>query len=271
MINPLFRLKTSWCYCPWEFLKIYYIKGPLLIFLFLWIFLPGPPPEQLKSYEMNRNPRGKCIIVNNIEFEDRHDLCRHGADVDENALVTLFQGLSFNVETRQNLKLDELLNLAKTAAKGNHEESDAFFFIMMSHGGDNDKLLCKDLLKVSVEDIMFHFKAERCKKLAEKPKVFIFQACRGSSSDVCEREGPSVDDILTDSTLPRGTSPREADFLLAFATTPGYYSYRHSNGSPFIQVRMTMLIYAFYCCCYCYFHYCYYIIIIIISFLFCYV
>ena len=210
--------------------------------------------------------------MNNIEFENSTDLCRHGANVDEDALVTLFQGLSFNVETHKNLRLDELLNLAKTAAKGNHEESDAFFFIMMSHGGDNDKLLCEDLLKVSVEDIMSHFKAERCKKLAKKPKVFIFQACRGSYSDVCEHEGPRVDDILTDSTLPRGTSPREADFLLAFATTPGYYSYRDSNdGSPFIQVRMTMLIYAFYCCCYCYFHYCYYIIIIIISFLFCYV
>ena len=210
--------------------------------------------------------------MNNIEFENREGLRRHGAAADEDALVTLFQGLSFNVETRKNLKLDELLNLAKTAAKGNHEESDAFFFIMMSHGEDNDKLLCKDLLKVSVEDIMFLFKAVQCKTLAKKPKVFIFQACRGSYSEVWEDEGPGVDHIQTDSTLPRGTSPAEADFLLAFATTPGYYSFRNPNsGSPFIQVRMTMLIYAFYCCCYCYFHYCYYIIIIIISFLFCYV
>ena len=215
--------------------------------------------------------------MNNIEFEKVKDLDRHGADADEAALKTLFQDLSFDVETHKNLESHQLTNLAKEAAKKSHEKSDAFFFIMMSHGGDHDKLLCKDLRKVSVEDIMLEFKAERCETLATKPKVFIFQACRGSSSEVRGHEGSVVDNILTDSTLPRGTSPREADFLLAFATTPGYYSFRDpNNGSPFIQVRMTMFIYAFYCCCYCHFHYCYYIIIIIIiiiiiNFLFCYV
>ena len=213
--------------------------------------------------------------MNNFEFKDRDDLYRNGAAPDEVALKTLFQGLSFDVETHKNLEAYQLTNLAKEAAKKSHEKSDAFFFIMMSHGGDHDKLLCKDLRKVSVEDIMLEFKAEWCKTLATKPKVFIFQACRGSSSEVRGHEGRGVDNILTDSTLPRGTSPREADFLLAFATTPGYYSFRDpNNGSPFIQVRMTMFIYAFYCCCYCYFHYCYYIIIIIIiiiNFLFCYV
>ena len=212
--------------------------------------------------------------MNNFEFENRENLFRYGAVADEVALKTLFEGLSFDVETQRNLKSHQLTKLAREAARENHMESDAFFFIMMSHGGYHDKLLCKDLRNVSVEDIMFEFKAEWCKTLATKPKVFIFQACRGSSSEVGGHEGRGVDNILTDSTLPRGTSPREADFLLAFATTPGYYSYRDPNdGSPFIQVRMTMFIYAFYCCCYCYFHYCYYIIIIIImiSFLFCYV
>ena len=207
--------------------------------------------------------------MNNFEFEKKKNLYRHGANTDQVALETLFQDLSFDVETHINLTSHELTNLAEEAAGKNHEESDAFFFIMMSHGGDHDKLLCKDLRKVSVEDIMFEFKAEWCKTLATKPKVFIFQACRGSSSEVRGHEGRGVDNILTDSTLPRGTSPREADFLLAFATTPGYYSYRDPNdGSPFIQVRMTMIIYAFYCFCYCYFHYCYYTIIIIISFCF---
>ena len=271
----MFRLKTSWCYCPWEFLKIYYIKGPLLIFLFLWIFLPGPSP--LNSYEMNRNPRGKCIIVNNFQFGKRNieTLYRHGTHFDEDALETLFRGLSFDVETHRNLELHQLKKLVKEAAEEKLEKSDAFFFIMMSHGADQDKLVCQDLRTVSVEDIMVEFTAEWCKTLAKKPKVFIFQACRGSHYEVRGQEGRGVDNILTDSTLPRGTSPREADFLLAYATTPGYYSFRDpNNGSPFIQVRMTMFIYAFYCCCYCYFHYCYYIIIIIIiiiNFLFCYV
>ena len=215
--------------------------------------------------------------MNNFQFGETNieTLYRDGTRFDEDALETLFRGLSFDVETHRNLDSDQLKKLVREAAEKNPEKSDAFFFIMMSHGREQDKLFCKDLRTVSVEDIMVEFKAEWCKTLATKPKVFIFQACRGSFYEVRGHEGRGIDNILTDSTLPRGTSPREADFLLAFATTPGYYSFRDpNNGSPFIQVRMTMFIYAFYCCCYCYFHYCYYIIIIIIiiiNFLFCYV
>ena len=226
------------------------------------MFLLG---SSLKSYGMNRNPRGKCIIINNSEFQDEA-YNRPGAEFDEQALEALFEYLSFDVEIHPNLDSRDMRDLVRTTASENHSESDALFVIVMSHGGDHDTVLGVDQRNITVEEMMSEFKAARCKTLEGKPKVFIFQVCRGSSSEFLEHERRHIDSTVSrpcvDSTLSRGTSPQEADFLLAFATTPGYYSYRdEDHGTPFIQVSMKMFIYAFYCCCCCcccYHHHYYY-------------
>ena len=223
------------------------------------MFLLG---SSLKSYEMNRNPRGKCIIINNSNFQDKA-YNRPGAEWDEQALEALFEDLSFDVEIYQNLDSCDMRNHVRIIASEDHSESDALFVIVMSHGGDHDTVLGVDERNITVEEMMSEFKAARCKTLEGKPKVFIFQVCRGSSSEFLEHERRHIDSTVSrpcvDSTLSRGTSPQEADFLLAFATTPGYYSYRdEDHGTPFIQVSMKMFIYAFYCCCCCYHHHHYY-------------
>ena len=216
------------------------------------MFLLG---SSLKSYGMNRNPRGKCIIINNSEFQDEA-YNRPGAEFDEQALETLFEYLSFDVEIHPNLDSRDMRDLVRTTASENHSESDALFVIVMSHGGDHDTVLGVDQKNIAVEEMMSEFKAARCKTLEGKPKVFIFQVCRGSSSEFLQHDGldgeHTVSRLRGDSTLSKGTSPQEADFLLAFATTPGYYSYRDKDhGTPFIQVSMKVFIYAFYCCCCC--------------------
>ena len=221
------------------------------------MFLLGFSP--LKSYEMKSNPRGRCIIINNLNFQNEA-LNRPGAELDEKALKALFGELLFDVQIYRNLESIEIRKLVIDIAKEDHSNYDAFFFIGMSHGGNHDTILGVDQRPVTVEEIMSEFKAERCKTLESKAKVFIFQACRGSSSDYLVHETHDVDNTVgrhcVDSTLARGTSPQEVDFLVAFGTAPGYFSHRYEDhGTPFIQVSMTMLIYAFYCCCYCYHYY----------------
>ena len=222
------------------------------------MFLLG---SSLKSYGMNRNHRGKCLIINNSEFQDEA-YSRPGAEFDEQALEALFEYLSFDMEIHPNLDSRDMRDLVRTTASENHSESDALFVIVMSHRVDHDTVLGVDQRNIAVEEMMSELNAARCKTLEGKPKVFIFQVCRGSSSEFLEHERRHIDNTVSrlrvDSTLSRGTSPQEADFLLAFATTPGYYSYRdEDHGTPFIQVSMKMFIYAFYCCC-CYHHHHYY-------------
>lgn len=68
--------------------------------------------------------------------------------------------------------------------------------------------------------------------------LYCIQACRGESFD--EGTADTVDSIehvekedVPDST--GSTLPSEGDFLLAYATVPGYFAWRNSAGSWFIQ------------------------------------
>lgn len=136
------------------------------------MFLLG---SSLKSYGMNRNPRGKCIIINNSEFQDKA-YNRPGAEFDEQALEALFEYLSFDVEIYQNLESSDMRDLVRTIASENHSESDALFVIVMSHGGDHDTILGVDQRNITVEEMMSEFKAARCKTLEGNPRCLFFKS-----------------------------------------------------------------------------------------------
>jgi len=150
-------------------------------------------------------------------------------------------------------------NVAKKyGGQTDHSTFNVFMMIVMSHGGDGNCILGVDGRETSVKDLMVEFQEQKCPSLKKKPKVFIIQACRGSLQDVqkklrspagdvfsqevastsTEEEDELYDSFTSHSTLLRSVFPRECDFVLAFATVPGYVSYRRStDGTYFIQVR----------------------------------
>ena len=84
---------------------------------------------------------------------------------------------------------------------------------------------------------MSEFNAVRCPSLADKPKIFLVQACRGPEFLSPTVDQQIADSTFSDSTLSRSRLPKESDFLLAYGSVPGYVSYRMPNsGSLFIQV-----------------------------------
>ena len=99
---------------------------------------------------------------------------------------------------------------------------------------------------VDIKDLTTYFKGDRCPSLVGKPKIFIIQACRGYQTD--EGVPMNVADALP--MEPDETSlgpqyiklPVEADFLFAYSTVPGYYSWRNGmNGSWYVQGLTEML------------------------------
>ena len=155
--------------------------------------------------------------------------------------------------------------MAENFAKKDHREFGALFFILMSHGGNRDCILGVQGRRTSVENLMVEFQARNCPSLKGKPKVFIIQTCRGFRGCINETFVSPVgsiqsQDVLStspledvqstgrpftaDSTLSRSVFPTEADFLLAFATVPGFVSYRLTEfGTIFIQVRMSIRLF----------------------------
>ncbi|KAG7221885.1 hypothetical protein INR49_016911 [Caranx melampygus] len=113
-----------------------------------------------------------------------------------------------------------------TVAKDDHSSSASFICVLLSHG-DEDVFYGTDG-PLKLKDLTSLFRGDRCKSLVGKPKLFFIQACRGTDLDA---------GIETDSPEEGTTKiPVEADFLYAFSTAPGYYSWRNTQtGSWFIQ------------------------------------
>ncbi|KAL9966433.1 hypothetical protein ACROYT_G024506 [Oculina patagonica] len=208
---------------------------------------------ELDRYKMGHPPRGICLVINNVNFLDEPDE-RWGSEIDEKEITALFsEELHFKVEIRRNLGGQEILNTAREFAAIDHCKYTAFAFFIMSHGDEKDVIQGVDGRKTRVEDLMFEFTPKNCSTLADKPKLLFIQACRGqgierrmnrlSASPDWSIEGDTIVTMqYSDSTLANGFSPREADFLLAFATVPGYKAWRSKNsGSWFVQVLVDVI------------------------------
>jgi hypothetical protein len=149
-----------------------------------------------------------------------------------------------------------------------HSKFDCLAVAILSHG-INGKLYSTDGDLIPVEDVTKYFDGINCPRLIGKPKVFIIQACRGGKfdygvesesvdfgnedliKDVIEKNIDKIEDKALDDDEnffqiedvdggggagPAGALPVESDFMIAYATVPGYVSWRNSEyGSWFIK------------------------------------
>lgn len=149
-----------------------------------------------------------------------------------------------------------------SVAEMDHSDNDCLVVIMLSHGElepfmdyttgeESNTLLSHDLMshihakdrKYPLQTIWRYFVDENCPTLKNKPRVFIIQACQGDKTDegfpmltrsrmrrTLETDGVPFEPIKLQPILPQN------DFLIAYATLPGYFSFRNTqNGSWFVQ------------------------------------
>lgn len=197
----------------------------------------SPPLEEAKYiYKMNYKSRGMALIINNLHFDPNTGMSdRVGTDQDASALCHTFKALEFEVKLFKDLSKRNMMKLMLEASQVNHGDNDCFACVILSHGEEGE-IYGRDG-KISIDDLVAPFKGDQCKSLAGKPKLFFFQACRGSMLDsgieVTDSE-PEVDGDEVDSVAHR--IPTEADFLMCYSVVTGYFSWRNSaRGSWFIQ------------------------------------
>lgn len=144
-----------------------------------------------------------------------------------------------------------------------HTNNDCLIVTILSHGnlipiikeGTNEKfftILAHDQLShIAARDELYplqmvfsYFTDEKCPSLKNKPKLFFIQTCQGTQLD----EGFELRGRMTSKyaptteidVVPFKPSKSEAilpqpDFLVAYATLSGFYSFREQEGSWFIQ------------------------------------
>ena len=211
-------------------------------------------PSLSRYDEENKKCRGYCVIINNLKFQGNDGAYREGSEQDEERLRNLFKSRQFEVIIRRNLEENQIERVAQEYGGKNHDKFVAFVLIVLSHGGYPDCIMGVDNKMTSVERLMNEFQAHRCPSLKGKPKIFIIQTSRGDlqcdvkrcddlvgsiNADQTEFDLPDncVYPFSLDSSLSKSVFPRETDFLLAFATVPGYVAFRSPvYGAFFIQV-----------------------------------
>ena len=115
----------------------------------------------------------------------------------------------------------DILNICCT----DHSDADCFMCVILSHG-ENGVVYGVDA-HVELDQLIQPFKFNR--SLAGKPKLFFVQACRGTNLIEGIDSNPFATPYVS-------KIPMEADFLVAYSTIAGCYSWRNSlNGSWFIQ------------------------------------
>lgn len=191
----------------------------------------GQSEEDLFRYRMNFPCMGLCLLINNKNFHRSTGMnTRNGTDVDAAAVMKTFMSLGYKMIVSTDLKVNEMKEKLHSVAEMDHSNFASFVCVILSHGDENVIFGTDGMEKLDV--LTRYFKGDKCRSLVGKPKLFFIQACRGSDFD-------GGTDLETDA-VPADPStdriPVEADFLYAYSTAPGYYSWRNTfNGSWFIQ------------------------------------
>jgi len=138
--------------------------------------------DDLQKYKMDSYPRGRAIIINNVEFEDKED--RDGAEHDQEILVNLFKYLGFEKpESHKNKKATEMYQLLTKVAKEDHGAYDCLLVAILTHGSKDEQVYGTDVA-LPLSQLVKLFGGNECHKtLIGKPKVFFVQACRGGVKD----------------------------------------------------------------------------------------
>ncbi|XP_046575682.1 caspase-3-like isoform X2 [Haliotis rubra] len=218
-------------------------------------------------YCMQKNPRGRLLIINNVNFSSARNKKqlplddRQGSDVDATSVDMLFEKLSFKTVTKTNLTKEKIIEVLVEERQLDHDGYDCFACVILSHGTGGG-VYGVDGEVANIQEITDMFNGQNCQTLVGKPKLFFIQACQGTKKDrgSAGDPEPSVSEISlklqklglkdetkagsksqvqcetqTDSVAEENLGTR-ADTFVAFATTPDYLSYRNTmRGTWFVQ------------------------------------
>lgn len=191
-----------------------------------------PVERYASEYKMSHMRRGIAIILNHESFNIPSLKPRAGTMVDCENLTHSLRNLDFEVRVYKDLYLHEIKAHMDELSRMDHTDADCILVAILSHG-ELGYIFAKDS-QYKLDTIWSYFTPDRCPTLAGKPKLFFIQACQGDKLDggVMLRERTETD---SDSTMSYSI-PVYADFLIAYSTIPGFYSWRNTTrGSWFMQ------------------------------------
>ncbi|XP_052076503.1 caspase-3-like [Mytilus californianus] len=188
--------------------------------------------------------KGLLLIIN-FMFSGEEE--RTGSDEDVGNLCTFFTKLKYDIDCRVDMTTEELRTCLEDVRHNylsrNSSKYHCFICVIMSHGSKKGIETTDGFIEI--DEIVDYFKNDKMKKFVGKPKMFIFQACRGEDIKQIQNNQASHRMVQHDSGSRLVKLPKEADILKIYATTPGNLCYRTTgskswNGSWLIHAFLDM-------------------------------
>ena len=228
--------------------------------------------DSFNVYRMSSTPRGFAVIIHNEVFSGTLKT-RYGSKIDADNLCRLFKWLGYEVKLFANLTAKQMLSTLRQLARLDHRNVDSVVLCILTHGAANDRLYGIDKELISIESVLKLFNGYNSPTLVGKPKIVLLQANRGDVFDYGMESLPTHPQHKRDSD-PSGTDhrhtfdalktatevlsrkkdlecdheedvhvlPAEANFVIVYATPPGYVSWRNSAfGSWFIKAFVDVM------------------------------
>ncbi|CAG7733782.1 unnamed protein product [Allacma fusca] len=186
-----------------------------------------------QTYSTGAKYKGLALIVNVINFDNEPEHNRLGAQKDTEELTEVLSQRNFLVYHLNDPTYQELQNAIVQFQDCTFDSADSFLLAVMSHG-DGEKIVTRDSRRFEIwRRIVEQFNNTNCEGLKGKPKIFVFNYCRGDVTDT--GAGSTQHDAMPERTSPL-TIPSWTDMLVCYSTLDGHYAYRDVNeGSWFIQ------------------------------------
>ncbi|CAH0555778.1 unnamed protein product [Brassicogethes aeneus] len=201
---------------------------------------------KINFYSTRSKKRGQVLILNNYKFYNETEYpTRTGGKVDQKNLIDLFTQLNFNITEHIDKTAEEMkLHITNFARYSKEKVSDICFVIIMSHGTEmgGDTVVCgKDGIKISSRWIEEQFNNENCALFRCKPKVLLYQVCRGNDLDYnkgyTQTDSATSSIELTDNYHMPYSMRTVEDMLIGYSTLIGYKAHRDPNlGTWYIDI-----------------------------------
>ena len=155
------------------------------------IFGPKPNENDDHIYRNCSRPRGLVFLANYTFCESSVHSYREGSQKDVNKLAVIFRPMGYVIPAiHQNLSTQETMDELRIFRDDiRHKSCDSCVVIIMSHGTSN-MFYTSEGSPINDEDVLEVFSNSGCPALLDKPKLFIFQFCRGDQRDMGVLPGP---------------------------------------------------------------------------------
>ena len=220
---------------------------------------PGPVQPQSVRELVGQNPtkRGLAVIVTNDYSTTGTLKPLEGPQRDGARMRTVFQQLKIATYCKHNVRYSELKQIMnEVSGLGSCPQTyESISFVFSGHGHeDGETIYLQDGSKIPVQEIIACLFPQRAPNIGRIPKLFFFDACRGSNSTpfvVVPRSGANVerDRLLRGAVKERGGTelstisvPQNGNTLVAYSTLKRYKAMESSEGGVWMNALASKLV-----------------------------